>query len=53
MFCAYVVFDTQMIIEKASLGDKDYIRHTLELFLGEFWCPIIYAGAVGEDVSLD
>jgi FtsH-binding integral membrane protein len=34
MFCGYVVFDTQMIIEKASMGDKDYLKHTLELFLG-------------------
>lgn len=34
MFCGYVVFDTQMIIEKASMGDKDSLKHTLELFLG-------------------
>lgn len=34
MFCGYVVFDTQMIIEKASMGDKDVLAHTLGLFMG-------------------
>ncbi|RLN15098.1 hypothetical protein BBJ28_00009316 [Nothophytophthora sp. Chile5] len=34
LFCGYVVFDTQMIIEKASMGDKDSLKHTLELFMG-------------------
>ncbi|KAJ0409655.1 hypothetical protein P43SY_008527 [Pythium insidiosum] len=33
VFCAYVIFDTQMIIEKASLGDKDSLKHALDLFL--------------------
>ncbi|TMW55194.1 hypothetical protein Poli38472_013085 [Pythium oligandrum] len=33
VFCAYVMFDTQMIIERASLGDKDAIKHSLDLFL--------------------
>ncbi|KAG7380138.1 Bax inhibitor 1 [Phytophthora pseudosyringae] len=33
MFCGYVVFDTQMIIEKASMGDKDVLKHTLDLFM--------------------
>ena len=35
MFCGYVVFDTQMIIEKASSGDKDVLKHTLDLFMGK------------------
>uniref|UniRef100_A0AAV1TAZ4 Bax inhibitor 1 n=1 Tax=Peronospora matthiolae TaxID=2874970 RepID=A0AAV1TAZ4_9STRA len=33
LFCGYVVFDTQMIIEKASMGDKDVLKHTLDLFM--------------------
>ncbi|CAK4088210.1 unnamed protein product [Aphanomyces euteiches] len=33
IFCGYVLVDTQMIIEKASLGDRDFVSHTLELFL--------------------
>ncbi|CAH0475106.1 unnamed protein product [Peronospora belbahrii] len=32
LFCGYVVFDTQFIIEKASAGDKDVLKHTLDLF---------------------
>jgi FtsH-binding integral membrane protein len=33
MFIGYVCADSQMIIERADLGDDDYIRHSLELFL--------------------
>lgn len=33
VFCGYVIFDTQMIIEKASLGDDDFIMHGMELFV--------------------
>eukprot|EP01080_Neovahlkampfia_damariscottae_P009418 gene9418-1625_t len=33
VFMGYVVFDTQMIIEKASLGDRDFVSHSLDLFI--------------------
>lgn len=33
VFIGYVLIDTQMIIERASLGDFDYIQHTLDLFI--------------------
>lgn len=29
----YVIFDTQMIVEKATLGDRDFAWHTMELFI--------------------
>jgi FtsH-binding integral membrane protein len=33
VFIGYVCADSQMIIERADLGDQDYVRHALELFL--------------------
>lgn len=33
IFCGYVIFDTQMIIERALIGDKDSLKHALDLFL--------------------
>ncbi|XP_064155574.1 probable Bax inhibitor 1 isoform X1 [Anguilla rostrata] len=33
VMCGFVLFDTQLIIEKAELGDKDYIWHCVDLFL--------------------
>ncbi|XP_036389788.1 probable Bax inhibitor 1 [Megalops cyprinoides] len=33
VMCGFVLFDTQLIIEKAEMGDKDYIWHCVDLFL--------------------
>lgn len=33
VFIGFVVYDTQFIIEKALQGNKDFVRHALELFL--------------------
>ncbi len=34
--CLYIIYDTQIIIERAELGDKDVISHTLTLFVDLF-----------------
>ncbi|KAL3855766.1 hypothetical protein ACJMK2_014973 [Sinanodonta woodiana] len=33
LFCAFILYDTQLIIEKARNGDEDYIWHSVDLFL--------------------
>ncbi|NXJ71155.1 BI1 inhibitor, partial [Rostratula benghalensis] len=33
IMCGFVLFDTQLIIEKAENGDKDYIWHCIDLFI--------------------
>ena len=33
VFALYVIFDTQMIIEKSDRGDMDVAGHALELFI--------------------
>jgi len=33
VFCGFIIFDTQLIIEKRFLGDKDFVGHALELFM--------------------
>ncbi|NXV51672.1 BI1 inhibitor, partial [Uria aalge] len=33
IMCGFVLFDTQLIIEKAESGDKDYIWHCIDLFI--------------------
>ena len=33
LFCGFIVWDTQMIIEKKRRGDSDFISHSVELFI--------------------
>lgn len=33
LMCGFVLYDTQMIVEKRRLGNDDYIAHTLDLFI--------------------
>eukprot|EP00960_Hanusia_phi_P028669 747545-Hanusia_phi.AAC.1 len=36
MFMAYVIFDTQMIIEDAYANRKDFVAHAMELLIGSW-----------------
>lgn len=36
VMCGFVLYDTQIIMEKCRLGDKDYIRHSIDLFI-DLW----------------
>ena len=33
LFCVFVLFDTQMIIERFNAGDNDFLSHSISLFL--------------------
>jgi FtsH-binding integral membrane protein len=33
IYCGFVLFDTQLIVEKYQLGDNDYIWHSVDLFI--------------------
>ncbi|CAB1114518.1 unnamed protein product [Ectocarpus sp. CCAP 1310/34] len=33
VFCGYVIFDTQLVVEKATLGERDFAWHAAELFI--------------------
>lgn len=36
MACMYIIYDTQIIVERAERGDKDVPTHTLMLFIDLF-----------------
>ena len=33
LFCGFILYDTQLIIEKKRNGDNDFIWHSVDLFL--------------------
>jgi FtsH-binding integral membrane protein len=33
LMCGFVLYDTQLIIEKRMSGDKDFVTHSLDLFI--------------------
>ncbi|KAK8732095.1 hypothetical protein OTU49_007181 [Cherax quadricarinatus] len=33
VMCAFIVYDTQHILEKVRAGDRDYVMHSVELFI--------------------
>jgi FtsH-binding integral membrane protein len=33
MMCGFVLYDTQLIIEKRRMGSKDFVTHSLDLFI--------------------
>lgn len=33
LMCGFVIYDTQLIIEKYHMGNKDFILHSLDLFI--------------------
>ncbi|KAK3932536.1 putative Bax inhibitor 1 [Frankliniella fusca] len=33
LMCGFVLYDTQLIMEKRRLGDKDFVAHSLDLFI--------------------
>jgi FtsH-binding integral membrane protein len=33
VFCGFVLFDTQMIVYRRRMGDTDFVRHSLDLFI--------------------
>ncbi|XP_076369766.1 putative Bax inhibitor 1 [Tachypleus tridentatus] len=37
VICGFILYDTQLIIEKCRMGDRDFIRHSVDLFI-DFVC---------------
>lgn len=33
VMCGFVLYDTQLIVEKAKSGNLDYLSHAIELFI--------------------
>jgi hypothetical protein len=35
MFMLYIIFDTQIIVEDAFRGQRDFVKHAMDLLVGE------------------
>uniref|UniRef100_A0A8D8RUX9 Bax inhibitor 1 n=2 Tax=Cacopsylla melanoneura TaxID=428564 RepID=A0A8D8RUX9_9HEMI len=33
VMCGFILYDTQLILEKVKLGDKDHVSHCIDLFI--------------------
>lgn len=33
IMCGFILYDTQLILEKVKGGDKDYVSHCVDLFI--------------------
>ncbi len=40
MFMMYIIFDTQIIVEDAFRGQRDFVKHAMDLLVGKSWSDL-------------